>query len=292
MDDAVEVTTLTDFQTKNTIAKDENGNLITIPGDFKVLTSEGTKVTQGIVIQDREGNEFVWVPIDSVSTGTSKPADDIRLGRYNFETSNRIPKKEQDADNYEEVITINSWWQELISSSTSTPAKNLGDFVTKTQSNGGYYFGRYEASQGLDGKANSQVDKPVWVNITQQNAAMEAREMYNNSYIESDLINGYSWDTAIIFIQNYSGESDYAHKESINSKKLNTGESGEKVCNIYDMASNCREWSTEYNTSTGNPCVNRGGRCGYSGFFTGKRYYSPVSTSYDNVSFRSQIYVK
>ena len=62
-----DVAMLTDFQTKNTVAKDENGNLITVPGDFKVLEVEGTKVTQGIVIQDREGNEFVWVPVDSVS---------------------------------------------------------------------------------------------------------------------------------------------------------------------------------------------------------------------------------
>ncbi|MCI9247434.1 MAG: Ig domain-containing protein, partial [Clostridia bacterium] len=67
VENAPDVATLTDFQTANTVAKDVNGNLITVPGDFKVLTSEGTKVTEGIVIQDREGNEFVWVPVDSVS---------------------------------------------------------------------------------------------------------------------------------------------------------------------------------------------------------------------------------
>ena len=71
-----------------------------------MLTSEGTKVTQGIVIQDREGNEFVWIPIDSVSTGTSKPADDIRLGRYTFDETNGTPKKEQDADNYTQIVNI------------------------------------------------------------------------------------------------------------------------------------------------------------------------------------------
>ncbi len=34
VDDAIEITTLTEFQTKNIIAKDENGNLITIPRRF------------------------------------------------------------------------------------------------------------------------------------------------------------------------------------------------------------------------------------------------------------------
>ena len=107
VESAPDVATLTDFQTKNIVAKDENGNLITVPGDFKVLVSEGTKVTDGIVIQDKEGNEFVWVPVDSVSTGTSKPADDIRLGRYTFDTTNGTPTKQQDADNYTQVVTVN-----------------------------------------------------------------------------------------------------------------------------------------------------------------------------------------
>ena len=37
VDDSVEVTTLTDFQTKNTIARDENGNLITVPRRFQSI---------------------------------------------------------------------------------------------------------------------------------------------------------------------------------------------------------------------------------------------------------------
>jgi len=257
VDDAVEVITLTDFQTKNIIAKDENGNLITVPGDFKVLTSEGTKVTQGIVIQDREGNEFVWVPVDSISTGTSKPADDIRLGRYTFDIGNwdQINNKymgtgketlQQDSDDYEKVVLIKECYQELINGTTdNTIAKNLGDFVTKAKANGGYYFGRYEASRGSDGKVNSQFDKTVWGSITQPDAATKAREMYNNSYVESDLINSYSWDTAIVFIQKYSRNSSYSNEIAINSTLENSGKSGDKVCNIYDMSSNLMEWTTE-----------------------------------------------
>ncbi len=293
VDDAVEVTTLTDFQTKNTIAKDENGNLITVPGDFKVLISEGTKVTQGIVIQDREGNEFVWVPIDSVSTGTSKPADDIRLGRYTFDSTYGTPKKEQDADNYEEVITINSWWQELTSSSTNTTAKNLGDFVIKTQLNGGYYIGRYEASQGSDRKVDSQFDKAVWGSITQPNAATAAREMYISSYVESDLINSYSWDTTIVFIQRYSEDNNYANQKTVNSRKLNTGKAGDKVCNIHDMSSNCREWSTESYNRTTKTCIVRGSCYGDSVNGTSHRGYGFSTTdNYDYFSFRPVLYMK
>ncbi len=292
VDDAVDVTTLTDFQTKNTIAKDENGNLITIPGDFKVLTSEGTKVTQGIVIQDREGNEFVWVPIDSVSTGTSKPADDIRLGRYTFDVTDGTPKKEQDADNYTEIVTIIPYYQELLNDSTNTAAKSLSTFVSRTKANGGYYFGRYEASSGNGGKAKSQMNKKVWVSITQPNAAVAAQNMYSgNSYIESDLINSYSWDTAIVFIQKYSGNTNYANQNSANRVLANTGMTGDKVCNIYDMASNCREWTTEHFEQIGNQCVHRGGDYGSTQTTPSYRTSRKV-TDILIVSFRLLLYIQ
>ncbi len=212
VDDAVEVTTLTDFQTKNTIAKDENGNLITIPGDFKVLTSEGTKVTQGIVIQDREGNEFVWVPIDSVSTGTSKPADDIRLGRYTFDRIDGTPTLQQDAEVFSQIIYINNHG-EWIRANGHTPAKDLEDFIKKAQESGGYYFARYEASKGKDDKVKSQYDKIVWRENSVANASKEAQRLSDN-YVESDLVNSYTWDTTIAFIQKYSGNNNYPNKKS------------------------------------------------------------------------------
>ena len=72
------------------------------------------------------------------------------MGRYTFDTTNGTPTKQQDADNYTEVVTIERYFQELISNSGNTVAKNLGDFVTKTKANGGYYLGRYEASKVID----------------------------------------------------------------------------------------------------------------------------------------------
>ncbi|MCI9246137.1 MAG: Ig domain-containing protein [Clostridia bacterium] len=293
-----DVATLTEFQTANTVAKDSNGNLITVPGDFKVLTVEGTKVTDGIVIQDREGNEFVWVPIDSVSTGTSKTADDIRLGRYeDFTTKNAtgnyVPK--QDANNYTQEVSIGSHIKytfiERRYNFGNTASKNLENFVMRTQKDGGYYLGRYEVSQGNDNKAKSQYDKVVWSGITQPDAAKNCKNMYNGSnYVESDLVNSYAWDTTIIFIQNYSkGNSNYANKISVNQTKLNTGRAGDKVCNINDMASNFFEWSTENCTHPDFCCVFRGGRYGTHGPTQGRCWDYPKSPT-EMPAFRSLIY--
>ena len=61
------VETLTEIQEKTVKAKDSLGNKITVPAGFKVLTSEGTRVQDGIVIQDEDKNEFVWVPVSNVN---------------------------------------------------------------------------------------------------------------------------------------------------------------------------------------------------------------------------------
>ncbi len=206
---------------------------------------------------------------------------------------------QQNATNYASTVTIENYYQELTSGSGNTSAKSLSAFVSKTNSNGGYYFGRYEASQGTDRKAKSQYDKTAWVRITQPSAATNAQNMYSSNYVESDLINSYAWDTAIVFIQKYSGNTNYANQISINSSLLNTGISRDKVCNIYDMASNCMEWTTEYSTATGNsasgvryPCVYRGGLCNSSHFTTSYRDNSQKVSAVKDLSFRLLCYLK
>ena len=122
--------------------------------------------------------------------------------------------------------------------------------------------------------------------------------MYNNDSsvgVESDLVNSYAWDTAIVFIQEM-GNKNYANKASVNSSRKNTGTTGDEVCNIHDMASNCREWSTEYSTDTGSsyasPCVTRGGSYVNGYDYTAYRNISSATGKYSSYSFRLALYVK
>ena len=306
------------IQTENKTVEDSNGNKITIPGGFKVVPNspEGTDASEkvdytyngdgtptvqdGIVIEDNEGNQFVWIPVGEIKNKDGSTTT-ITLGRYTFNTTNGTPTLKQNADNYTQVVTVNgyggSYYQELVSNSGNTAAKNLEDFITKTKANGGYYLGRYEASKGTDNKVKSQYDKIVWNDITQSYAATEARKMYEgNNYVESDLINSYSWDTAIVFIQKYSENTNYANKKSVNISQLNTGKAGDKVCNIHDMASNCYEWSTEHSTitngSVSGPCVIRGGSSVDSYNSTVLRSDDSTTRSSPNYSFRPLLYLK
>ncbi|MGN1269646.1 MAG: hypothetical protein ACI4UU_02100, partial [Clostridia bacterium] len=115
----------------------------------------------------------------------------------------------------------------------------------------------------------------------------------------SDLINSYAWDTAIVFIQKYSGNTAYSKQNSKNGSLADTGErtgTTDKVCNIYDMASNTMEWTTEYSTrtysSSVSPCVGRGGYCydcyDYAAY---RNYYDATRIGY-SLSFRLTLYIK
>ncbi len=172
-EEPVDITTVTEIVQKEEgeKAEDTYGNVVTVPKGFKVVTSEGTTVPEGIVIEDSNGNQFVWIPVGTVHKD-SNPENDvtIKLGRYTFDTSNGNPTMQQAAfagDNpdpekasqtyaSDPPVTINSYYQELTTYIEGTAsngedglnatAKNLAAFVESVANNGGYYIARYEAS--------------------------------------------------------------------------------------------------------------------------------------------------
>jgi len=285
------------IKTSKTEYIDAEGNKAIIPQGFAVGTSDNVnKVTGGLVIQDDEGNQFVWIPVGEIKKADGTTTD-ITLGRYIFDKTNGTPTLVQNADDYTQIVDLGTpglsseSYQELNNNLINTSAKNLGGFVTKTKLAGGYYFGRYEASKSSNGKAKIQYDKTVWGEITQPNAAIAAREMYSSSYIESDLINSYSWDTAIVFIQRCSENSNYANKKTVNTERLRAGRSKDKICNIYDIASNCREWTTEHFTRNEEEGTLRGGNYARDTGYAAARLVNATTFTSTTISFRTNFYV-
>ena len=288
---------------KNTKAEDTYGNKITIPKGFKVVahgTAAGSAtytysgdnipaVQDGIVIENgTDGNQFVWVPVGTIKN-KNNTTNTITLGRYSsFTATNGVytPAQVASVENCTQEVTINTNYKELSvfragnsatdSTAQNATARNLEEFISTTLANGGYYIARFEAS-GTASKITSKYNQTVLGNITQPNAAKAAREMYgeikeNNKLVyASDLVNSYAWDTAIIFIQTYSGKTDYAsHNESKTTKAFTaTGKNNDKYCNIWDMSGNAYEWTTEYSAKSVDSdfcsCVPRGG-LRYSGW--------------------------
>lgn len=318
--------------TKNTKAVDTYGNKITIPKGFKVL-AHGTEagsatytysgdtipaVQDGIVIENgTDGNQFVWVPVGTIKN-KDNTTNTITLGRYSsFTATNGVytPVQVASVENYTQAVKISNKYQELSTfrdgsksdGSENATARDLKTFIEMSLANGGYYIARYEAS-GDSSKIYSKYDQTVLTDIPQPIAASLAREMYgevkeNNELIyASDLVNSYAWDTAIIFIQTYSTETDassYASKNKSTSK-ANTGTNNDKYCNIWDMSGNACEWTTEYYTSSSSsvfyPCVYRGGyyytAYGKANYYTSYRDGGGTTGSNSTYGLRPLLYVK
>ena len=296
------------------------------------IVIEDNDIKEGI--GNNRGNQYVWVPVGDIikSDGTKTT---ITLGRYTFSDGindkasdgttvleKGTPILKQSAENYTQEVLINSYYKELATyrqggasgddNSLNTTALNLKKFVDSVKANGGYYIARYEASYGTDGKANSKVSNTftdadtapatrtegmLWNYITQIDAAKACHNMYEDSYtnVTTDLINSYAWDTAIVYIQNFSGDTEYSYKKSINSILANTGNNNDEKCKINDMASNTYEWTTEYSTNADSsyaiPCISRGGSCNNSYRYTSGRSNCSAPLIGEDGTFRPTLYM-
>ena len=290
--------TVTGTETSNTTVQDTLGNKVVVPAGFKVVNPTDN-VEDGIVIEDvnhgaTAGSQFVWIPVGTIHTSSGDKT--ITLGRYDFDSTTGEPG-----------ACGGSYTEDTVAEHTyaNTPAKDITTFTSKVNSSGGYYIGRYEARTATERKDKTdsltqitvKPDEYVYNYVTQLQAADLSRNMYSDSNFGSDLINSYAWDTAVVFIQECSEQKNYANQTSLNTSLANKGtnnlETKDQVCNIYDMASNCYEWTTEthrYSYASG-PCVYRGGYCNNSYYYTVFRNTNSTASGSDSAVFRPLLYL-
>ena len=308
--------TVTGSETKNTTVKDSLGNQVVVPAGFKVI-NPNDNVTNGIVVEDvtheaTKGSQFVWIPVGDVIKDSAGNKETITLGRYVFNADesgsvNTELSKTEPGDQLKTSSSASNYFTEGLKDSTTsnTHAKDIEDFKNKvTNTTHGYYIGRYEARKNGT-QVTVKASDTVYNNITQPDAATVSRGMYSDSNFESDLMNSYAWDTAIVFLQKFDNRANktkpYSRQNSLNTRSdglasqgtnnLSEGSKQDVICNVYDMASNCWEWTTEACSSSFTPCTSRGGYYGRSDYYTSYRYSFGTSGSDDVVSFRSLLYM-
>ena len=277
---------------KNTEVTYPDGE-VWVPEGFKVADDSASTVQGGVVIEDKDLNQFVWVPVATL-------ADYKRTW-------------------YTGVSTLSKYSEALPE-----------DEKTSVERYKGFYIGRYEAGD-KDSTEASTPDLRTWSSSTSNKISIKANQAPYN-YVtrtqavslsegfstkqgykaKTKLVSSYAWDTTIEFIQkvnsdygNSSEEGNYHDttfsytditgasktKKKNSSVLIPTGQTT-PVCNIYDMGGNVFEWTTESYSDTDSPDAYRGGNFSFhfADFPAGGRGYGPAG-AYDIVGFRLTLFM-
>ena len=279
------------FDDKNTPLKDDLDNVVTIPKGFKVAGDSATKVEDGVVIEDHEGNQFVWIPAKTgEGTVVHTTLGDKTMVYKRTAYGLSVATGETDETTNSEKIKYSS-----SSSSTYYTEAMPSDEEASVNANGGYYIGRYEAGdkESTDSKTMRESGASTSNTVTikkgqapynyttyeEEKSLAEGMDSVRGYEGTTKLTSSYAWDTAISFIQiknedygNSSEEGNYYNttfkytditgakqtKSKSSTTLVPTGQTT-PVCNIYDMGGNCYERTTEVVSDSMYPVSYRGG---------------------------------
>ena len=296
------------FVTKNTEVTYPDGK-VWIPEGFKVADDSASTVQGGVVVEDKDRNQFVWVPVATIA--------DYKRTAY----SPNVATEETDTATNSIKINYSS------SNSDYFTEAMPEDEKTSVETYKGFYIGRYEAcdkesTEAHTLRSSNDVTKTVtikanqapynYVTRAQAKSLAEGFKTQQGYKAKTKLVSSYAWDTTIAFLQNvnsdYGSSSEegnyydttFSYTDITGAKKTKASNSqvlvptGQTtpVCNIYDMGGNVYELTTESYSDTDRPCAERGG--GYGGIFAlgsagDRSNYSGYAR--DDVGFRLTLFM-
>ena len=266
------------FMKENTKVTYPDGD-VWIPEGFKIADDSASNVQGGVVVEDKDGNQFVWVPVDTIA--------DYKRTAY----STNVATEETDTETNSIRINYSN------SNSNYFTEALPEDEKTSVDTYKGFYIGRYEAgdkesTEGKTLRSSADATKTVTIkanqapyNLVTRAQAISLAEGFATKQgykAKTKLVSSYAWDTTIDFLQkvnsDYGSNSEEGNYKDItfsytditdasNLKKPKTENSGTlvatgqtiPVCNIYDMGGNVWEWTTEKCSDESDYCTLRGG---------------------------------
>ena len=302
------------FVTKNTEVTYPGGN-VWIPEGFRISKDSASTVQGGVVIEDKDGNQFVWVPVATIA--------DYKRTAY----STNVATEETDTATNSIKINFSSSNSDYFTEALPEDEK------TSVERYKGFYIGRYEAgdkestgttkatfrtsSSNTSNSVTIKADQVPYnyVTRTQAISLAEGFKTQQGYKAKTKLVSSYAWDTTIAFIEktvnNYgssSSQGNYSntsvtYKDITNESKpeitkaksltvlVPTGQTT-PVCNIYDMGGNVYEWTTESCSNTSFPYAIRGGYylSNFADFPAGYRDDNSGS-AYDFFGFRLTLFM-
>lgn len=256
-----------DTLTASQSSKNEKSKKPIVPEGFKKVTTENasweevdgvvTDWNKGLVIEDENQNQFVWVPC---SIGEN--SDVVQYSRY-FSSTPEIIKIGDDKINHIRNAETKETYYYYEDDSINEEIKEM---VNKY---GGFYIGRYETGQNTSGdKLVVKSGYKVVNNITATEALDVSKNIVNTDNAKTYMMTSYCFDTIIRWLEKSDQEVknkmyDYFVNHRTKGPKLSKTGANEydSVKNIYDLLGNAAEFTTEkYHSNKENDTYTNRGR--------------------------------
>lgn len=173
---------------QTTNIKDSSGNSVKVPGGFKVSSDSANNVADGVVIEDSNGNQYVWIPVKSAS---------------DLDYNNSYPKGSYSTTNgtrYSAEDWNQTGWSDLDA-----------NFVAKA---GGFYVGRFET--GWTNKMVIKKGVDTYRSMSFNTALSQAGKVYQSSTARTNLIPGGCWDAVMKFVHNKRAGNNVTYNVTTN----------------------------------------------------------------------------
>ena len=296
------------------VHKDKNGDCAPIPPGFGV-SSYAYTINDGLVIMDKNYNQYVWIPVKNgiQPNGYTYNENDTQSIYYSRYIQNGV----HPANVTNDTLPLG------VSADTTQIEKYHGFYIGRFESSYNYNLGQPTCSVKYTKSCNSELSFNwkysnsntftgyTWNNVNYTDAKNIAENMckkYNyNPTVKTGLINGTQWDTTMRFIENSYPTNNPARTSQkwgnftdatapantlnyqVGILKPSGSNKNWSVKNIYDLAGNLSEWTSEIVDGKN---ITRSTSFNQPSASNGASYASPIANDeYTNVGFRVVLYI-
>ena len=312
---------------KPNIKEVRQGN-IPIPQGYNYIKGDkigGAVITDAATGVEKTGNEFVWVPVDTLSNMAVVTSGTDANGNINYRgvlynwgadaTGNTAYDWSADSTNYREPANLSSSYDSTSKNSSWTSTlyqEEYNKMVKSVSEYGGFYIGRYEMSinatsknaeskSGATSATSKDSDTNQWYGLYNK-AKTYAQESNEDKKVVSSMIWGSQYDAMLKWMKGNGIDvtSTTPTDLSIGATSKNTTRvtggansgqsvSKDKLSNIYDILGNSYEWTQEAGTTSYR--VYRGGSCDNSLAPSYRNHSNPTGTN-SFIGSRLTLYIK
>ena len=310
---------------KPNIKEVRQGN-IPIPQGYNYIKGDkigGAVITDAASGEEKVGNEFVWVPVDTLSnmavpTSGTDANTNYRGVLYNWSTDatgNTAYDWSADSTSYREPANLSSSYDSTSKNSSWTSTlyqEEYNKMVKSVSEYGGFYIGRYEMSinatsknaeskSGATSATSKDSDTNQWYGLYNK-AKTYAQESNEDKKVVSSMIWGSQYDAMLKWMKGNGIDvtSTTPTDLSIGATSKNTTRvtggansgqsvSKDKLSNFYDILGNSYEWTQEAGTTSYR--VYRGGSCDNSLAPSYRNHSNPTGTN-SFIGSRLTLYIK